>query len=347
MAADSALLWLGMQICGELSVVEEQSNRGASKRRDHPRGYVCPRTTVTPRLDGRMDEAIWGHAPWTEEFVDIEGELRPNPRYRTRVRMLWDDDCLYIGAEMEEPHVWGTLTDHDCVIYNDNDFEVFLDPNGVCQHYVELELNALNTTWDLMLTRPYRVGGRAISGWEFHGLRTAVSIDGTLNDPSDIDRGWKTEIAIPWSSLRDVTDRDLPPKSGDQWRINFSRVEWQHDVIDGAYRRVPGTPEDNWVWEPTGVIDMHRPERWGVLQFSDHMTDLPPLHPLEGWDERLTLIDLLEAQRAYRLKHGRFAFALTDLGFEHPSLSLEATSAQFRATLGSWTIDHEWRLERI
>jgi hypothetical protein len=338
---------MGMLTYRELSVVEEPSNRGASQRRDHPRGYVCPRTTATPQLDGRMDESIWGHAPWTEEFVDIEGDLKPHPRFRTRVRMLWDDDYLYIGADMEEPHVWGTLTEHDCVIYNDNDFEVFLDPNGVCQHYVELELNALNTTWDLMLTRPYRVGGRAISGWEFHGLRTAVSIDGTLNDPSDIDRGWKTEIAIPWSSLRDVTDRDLPPKSGDQWRINFSRVEWQHDVIDGAYRRVPGTPEDNWVWEPTGVIDMHRPERWGVLQFSDHMTDLPPLHPLEGWDERLTLIDLLEAQRAYRLEHGRFASALTDLGFEHPGLSLEATSAQFRATLGSWTIDHEWRLERI
>jgi hypothetical protein len=197
-----------------------------------------------------------------------------------------------------------------------------------------------------MLTRPYRVGGRAISSWEFHGLRTAVSIDGTLNDPSDTDRGWKTEIAIPWSSLRDVTDRNLPPKDGDQWRINFSRVEWQHEVIDGTYRRVPDTPEDNWVWAPTGVIDMHRPERWGILQFTDRTADLPPLRPLEEWDERLVLIDLIEAQRAYRQAHGRFAANLVDLAFDHPGLTLETTSTQFYATLGSWSIDHEWRLER-
>jgi hypothetical protein len=67
-------------------------------------------------LDGTIDEEIWGHAPWTDDFEDIEGDLKPRPRFRTRVRMMWDDDCLYIGAEMREPHVWGTLTEHDCVI---------------------------------------------------------------------------------------------------------------------------------------------------------------------------------------------------------------------------------------
>ena len=284
---------------------------------------------------------------WTEEFDDIEGDPKPKPRYSTRVRMLWDDENLFIGAEMEEPHVWGTLTEHDCVIYNDNDFEVFLDPDGTCQHYVELELNALNTTWDLMLTRPYRVGGRAISGWEFHGLRTAVPFDGTLNDPSDTDRGWRTEIAIPWSSLRDVTDRNLPPRDGDQWRINFSRVEWHHEVSDGQYRRVPGLPEDNWVWTPTGVIDMHRPERWGVLQFTDSTTDLPPLVPLEEWGNRVALIDLYEAQLTYKNENGRYAATLSDLGVDHPGMTLESTSTQFFATLGSFGIDHQWRLSRI
>ena len=327
-------------------MVDQQSSRGASRRREHPRGYVCPRTLITPTLDGRLDERIWGHAPWTEAFEDIEGDLKPKPRFRTRARMMWDDDCLYMGAEMEEPHVWGTLTEHDCVIFEDNDFEVFLDPDGTCQHYVELELNVLNTTWDLMLTRPYRAGGKRINGYEFHGLRTAVAIDGTINDHSDTDLGWTTEIAIPWSSLSDETNQSLPPRDGDQWRINFSRVEWQHEVVDGTYRRVPDTPEDNWVWSPTGVIDMHRPERWGVLQFSDQTTNLPPVRPLDGWEERLVLIDLLEAQRLYREGHGRYAPTLSDLGFEHPGLTLESTSTQFSASLGSFSIDHEWRLDR-
>jgi hypothetical protein len=327
-------------------LVDQQSSRGVSKRREHPCGYVCPRTVTTPTLDGTIDEEIWGHAPWTDDFEDIEGDLKPRPRFRTRVRMMWDDDCLYIGAEMREPHVWGTLTEHDCVIFEDNDFEVFLDPDGTCQHYVELELNTLNTSWDLMLTRPYRAGGKRINGFEFHGLRTAVAIDGTLNDSTNEDRGWTVEVAIPWSSLSDVTEQNLPPRDGDQWRINFSRVEWLHEVVDGRYRRIPDTPEDNWVWSATGVIDMHRPERWGVLQFSDRTRDLPPVRPLEDWEERLTLIDLLEVQGAYRERHGRFATNLADLPFDHPGLQLEATSTQFRARLGSFTIDHEWRLER-
>ena len=45
-------------------------------------------------------------------------------------------------------------------------------------------------------------------------------------------------------------------------------VEWQHQIVESEYRKVPDTPEDNWVWSPQGVIDMHRPERWGYVQFS-------------------------------------------------------------------------------
>ena len=59
--------------------------------------------------------------------------------------MLWDDDYFYIGAELREPHVWGTLTAHDSVIFHDNDFEVFIDPNGDNHEYYEFEINALGT----------------------------------------------------------------------------------------------------------------------------------------------------------------------------------------------------------
>jgi hypothetical protein len=327
-------------------MVHQLSPDGATRRMDHPVGYVSPRTIVTPRMTGRLDEDVWGHAPWTEEFEDIEGDLRPRPYHSTRAKMIWDDECLYIGAYLVEPHVWGTITQHDAIMYHDNDFEVFLDPNGDCQHYVEMEMNALNTTWDLMLTRPYRAGGRAMSGFEFAGMRTAVHIDGTLNDPSDEDKGWSVEIAIPWASLREVTHRTLPPQDGDQWRIGFSRVEWEHEIVDGMYRRVPGKPEYNWVWTPTGVIDMHRPERWGVLQFSSQTSDLPAVRPLAEWENRVALIDCFEAQLVYRAAHGRYAKTLAELGYEHPGMTLEATSTQFYATLGSFSIDHEWRLSQ-
>ena len=66
--------------------------------------------------------------PWTTDFVDIQGGAKPTPRFRTRAKLLWDDDYLYIAAELEEPHVWATLTQHDSVIFQDPDFEVFIDP---------------------------------------------------------------------------------------------------------------------------------------------------------------------------------------------------------------------------
>ena len=110
-----------------------------------PQGYVCHHTTGPITVDGRLDEPDWQRAAWTRDFVDIEGDAKPKPRFRTRAKMLWDNQYFYVAAELEEPHVWGTLTQHDAVIFQDPDFEVFIDPNGDSHEYYEFEMNALNT----------------------------------------------------------------------------------------------------------------------------------------------------------------------------------------------------------
>lgn len=233
-----------------------------------PKEYVCYRTVGKISIDGQLNEASWLKALTTDSFVDIEGDAKPRPRFATRAKMLWDDEYFYIGAEMEEPHVWGTLTKRDSVIFHDNDFEVFIDPNGDRDEYYELEINALNTVWDLFLPKPYRDGGKARHDWNIDGLKTAVKVNGTLNNPADRDKGWSVEIAIPWKALAEYAHKAAPPNDGDQWRVNFSRVEWRHEIVDGQYRKIAKTKEDNWVWSPQGVIDMHLPEMWGVVRFS-------------------------------------------------------------------------------
>jgi hypothetical protein len=231
-----------------------------------PLRYDCSRASSPIRIDGKLDDVAWQAAPWTALFVDIEGEAKPAPRFRTRAKMLWDDTHFYIAAEMEEPHVWATLTKHDSVIFRDNDFEVFLNPTGDTLNYFEFEINALNTGWDLFLNKPYRKQGKADNSWEIPGLQTAVAIDGTLNNPTDRDRGWTVELAFPWTAFVERSGKGRP-NPGDQWRVNFSRVEWQHDVVDGKYVKRPGLKEDNWVWSPQGVINMHVPEHWGYVRF--------------------------------------------------------------------------------
>ncbi|MAT82057.1 MAG: hypothetical protein CMJ29_10505 [Phycisphaerae bacterium] len=237
---------------------------------DFPETYVAGRAQSPMVIDGRIDETAWDAAPWTDDFQDIEGDVKPEPRFQTRAKMLWDDTYFYIAADMKEPHVWGSLTKRDSIIYNDNDFEVFIDPDGDNLDYYELEVNALNTQFDLMLTRPYRCGGTYDIGWDIEGLKTAVDVQGTLNDPRDVDQSWTMEIAIPWESLRSHANRPIPPQDGDQWPVNFSRVQWRHQFDEeGNYERIPDLREDNWTWTRQDAIDMHRPEYWGLVQFSD------------------------------------------------------------------------------
>ena len=234
-----------------------------------PRHYVCCRSTDPVVIDGRISEPVWDRALWTDLFVDIEGEAKPRPRLATRAKMLWDDAYFYIAAKLEEPHVWGTLREHDQIVFHDNDFEVFIDPDGDTREYYEIEINALGTIFDLFLERTYLDGGPAHHDWDLNGLKAAVHVDGTLNDPADVDRGWSLELALPWRWLAEYAHRPAPPRDGDVWRGNFSRVAWQHRTIDGRYEKVPDTREDNWVWSPQGQINMHVPEHWGYVRFSN------------------------------------------------------------------------------
>ncbi len=290
-----------------------------------PHTYVARHTgaAAPPVIDGKLDDPAWATAPWTADFVDIEGAAKPLPRYRTRAKLLWDDTYLYIAAELADPHLWATLTQHDSVIFQDPDFEVFLDPDGDTHAYYEFELNALNTGWDLYLPKPYMDGAKADNGWEIPGLKTAVHLRGTLNAPADTDTGWTVELAFPWRAFTppgSTAPAPGAPAEGAQWRVNFSRVWWQTTVADGRYTKVPKTPEHNWVWSPQGVIDMHRPEMWGRVLFTRRPAAEPvAVAPLPGAAARTAALDFYYAQLDYRRTHRRWATTFAELNWTPPA----------------------------
>lgn len=239
-----------------------------------PQGYVVYRASAPIIIDGVPDEAAWLNAPVIDDFRDISGEGFPLPLYRTAARMLWTDDTLYIAAELEEPNVWAYVTQHDEVVYADPDFEVFIDPDNDAQNYFEMEVNAIGTLFDLLLTHPYRTAsGTFISvAWDAPGVRLSTHINGTLNNDRDTDQGWSLEIAIPQRALTHNFDTCL--HAGTYWRLGFSRVEWQTQTDNGRIVRKQNTdgsfvPEYNWTWPATGKINMHMPERWNYLYFSE------------------------------------------------------------------------------
>ena len=282
----------------------------------NPPTYVCYKAPASIKIDGKLSPDEWDAVPWTDEFVDIEGDKRPKPDMPTRAKMTYDENGMYFAALLEEPHVWGTITKHDAVIYQDNDFEIFLNPTNDTHNYIEYEVNALGTVWDLFLTRPYRDNTTVLNNYEIAGMQSAVYVDGTINNPNDTDKSWSVEVFMPWSSIIGKEK----PEAGEQFRVNFSRVEWASEAKDGKYTKIPlkgeeKIRENNWVWAPTGVINIHMPEYWGYVQFSDKTagTGETPFVKNPAEETKWTLRNLYYRQGEYARKFGSYATTIAEL----------------------------------
>lgn len=277
--------------------------------------YVCYKAPSKIVIDGKLSKNEWDAIPWTSDFVDIEGDKQPLPTFKTRAKMTYDNDGMYFAVLMEEPHVWGTIKEHDAVIYQDNDFEIFLNPSNDTHNYLEYEINSLGTDWDLYLNKPYRDEGNVVlNNWEFAGMKKAVSIDGTLNNPKDKDKSWSVEVYIPWKSIYQVMRGKEKPQAGEQLRINFSRVEWPVKIQNGKYVKIPKPghtkiSEYNWVWAPTGIINIHLPEYWGYVQLSDKVAGKEEELFIPNPDEEYKWIlrQLYYRQQEYKGINGEYA----------------------------------------
>ncbi len=327
------------------------------------KNYVVYKSPEKIAIDGKANEISWEKAQWTDLFVDIEGENKALPTHSTKVKMLWDDENLYIFAELEEPNIWAYYTQHDQIVYHENDFEIFIDPDRNTHEYFEFEINAQNTLFDLFMTKPYRNAGIPLISWNANGFRSAVYLNGTLNQPDDNDKSWTIEMAIPFRDLR-LGVHTQKPGNGTYWNINFSRVQWQTDVVDGKYVRRKDTatgrilPENNWVWSPAGEINMHYPERWGILQFSTldvgEKTVEFSLPAEEKYWDYLWLLYYKQFQ--FRGENRTFANTPEELDFPaNPEkdvvIEMQATRNQFFAELKTenglkLTINHEGRISK-
>jgi hypothetical protein len=261
--------------------------------------YTCRRTAQPIQPNGRLDAAAWQRAEWSPRFVDmVTGE--PGI-YGTSAAALWDDDNLYVAFRIEEPFVSAGVSDRDGLVFLENDVEVFVD-GGDC--YYEFEINALGTIYevfyiwqdaylersefrapefDVMARNALSFGGDydrdgatfwkgrhprglrwAFRNWDFPGLRAAVAVEGAINDPAVVDRGWTVELALPWKGMGPLSaGRSLPPRDGDVWRIFFGRFE--------ALRTsgIEVKPHPAMAWNRHGVYDTHLPECFTYVHFSD------------------------------------------------------------------------------
>lgn len=238
--------------------------------------YTCRRTATAPVIDGGGDDAAWAAAE-AVRLVDVRILAGREHPHATEVRLTWDAEALYVLFTASDPDVWSTLSERDDPLYNEEVVELFLDPDGDGLNYAEIEINPLNTVFDLLVTKALGGGGQGRPEWSPEGLRSAVRVNGTLNAPGDADEGWVTEIALPWAALRsdliDVPgDRPLPPDPGDRWRANLYRYERPRTAAGVASGDIEYS-----AWSPVGRVDFHVPERFGVVAFVGGDTAVDPV----------------------------------------------------------------------
>jgi hypothetical protein len=211
------------------------------------------------KVDGKLDEKDWKDAPSTGAFVrTMDGQ----PAEQESVaKVLWDDKFLYVAFDVKDADVWTTLDKHDDKLWTQEAVELFIDPVGDGKQYVELQVNPKNTTFDSYLPG-YR---KNQNDWDAK-MKTAVKVDGTLDNRADTDKGWVVEMAIPLEDVRGKATElaNVPPKVGTEWRVNFYRLDMP-----------AGRPQQGTAWSPPMVGDFHALDRFGVLAFGDEKGNVP------------------------------------------------------------------------
>ena len=171
----------------------------------------------TPLLiDGDLSD--W-NSPFSQEFViHNSGEKPTQP---TVASLSWDKNYLYIGFNCIDSKIVGKPRKKDDILFKTDDLvELFIDPTGNNKNYIEIGVNAFSTNYDLLIQCIGNDCAKRISDLSvtIKGLQTASKIT---------ESGYSVEIAIPFSSLNEITKGNFKtPKIGNIWKGNLFRIDY-------------------------------------------------------------------------------------------------------------------------
>jgi hypothetical protein len=216
------------------------------------RAAECRWASGPIKLDGVLDEPAWKQAPVLSAFSVYW--LGRKARTATKARLLWDQDNLYFAAEMEDADLYADVKEYNGITWENDVFELFFKPSPKKLGYYEFQVNALNTHLELFLASRGAGGYRRFAPRPPLGMKSAVKLQGTLNNWHDQDKGWTVEGRIPWSAFGDTGGR---PRPGSRWRFALCRYDYS---VDFDRPELSSTA-------PLTLPDFHRYEDYGVLTF--------------------------------------------------------------------------------
>ncbi|MCK5803353.1 MAG: carbohydrate-binding family 9-like protein, partial [Lentisphaeria bacterium] len=218
-------------------------------------GEMCQvRRVVKPvAVDGVLAPGEWDHAVplvlthWWPKQTGV--------KQKTTVRLLWDDEALYVCYQCEDVDITAVLENRDDPTYNEDCCEIFIMPNPTRKPtaYIGLEMSARGVLFDYFCSS----GVALLKRFDLQDCALMTKIDGTLNARGDRDKGWVLEVRIPFANFDGLT-RPTPPAPGAEWRVQLCR--W-----DGV---APDRALSLWTNSEAKTPNPHRPDRFGWLVFA-------------------------------------------------------------------------------
>ena len=195
---------------------------------DNKKTYQCRKTAEIMLVDGLAKEAMWKNLT-PVSFVSNTNELLKASSW---FKAAWDNDYLYFYFWMDDKDLTGKMTERDAHLWNEEVMEIFLNADCNPKTYYEFEWNPLNTLLDLYVLNPGRSREviRQWWSWDCRGIKSAVKLEGTLNNNADLDKGWALEVAIPFTEIQSAPNN--PPLPGDVWKFDLTRREGTEEKGD-------------------------------------------------------------------------------------------------------------------
>ncbi|ORX91410.1 CBD9-like protein [Basidiobolus meristosporus CBS 931.73] len=308
-----------------------------------PKSHVSYRSTQPIVLDGVLDDEAWDKVPWTDYFGNIQGSDGPSPppSISTRVKTMWDDEYLYVGAVMHDPMIRAS-TEKPVVgkPYQDNDFRLYLDYDRSNQNYKVLQMNALGLYKSVILDKsPSQNGTERL--WDLgDDFKYKIFVNGEINDPNwkPVEGGyWSLEWQIPLAKLSPKTLQKrgtmgipsymnfqflrtgFPPRGivtlAPQPTGNTSPSYFLFGVNpsnasngQSLQKRHEVGARFQFSWTPQYSNDPNNPELWGSIMFRDTTNTYKPYVKDPSVYTRFALMQLYYSQMEYAKKHhGKFA----------------------------------------
>jgi len=204
-------------------------------------------------IDGIPSDSIWQQAKPIVLKENRSGNDVLDSQLQTQVMACYDDSTLYFVFICDDPDIWTSFTQRDEHLWEEEAIEVFIDVDDVPETYVEIEVSPANVLFDSYIVDPQNIDVPATARFNLPGIRTAVEINGTLNEREDKDQNWTVEIAIPLKDL--VNEKTKQVTSQTEIKINFYRLDENHGVDRMSY-----------AWSPT-TGRFHKPSVFGRLIF--------------------------------------------------------------------------------